>query len=160
MGGRRQTGGLALDVERAHYSCGSKAMMADSRMTKIVTCAAPIAAALFKTELTSLFKQAAIFATALSALIEISSPLRAVEAARAPPSGPAAQAILRWFTTDRSLGCGDDACTVEGIMGLCLRSITAIRPVAARPYVLAFVYYNPFGGSDTMDVRFGLFSSY
>lgn len=111
MGGRRQTGDLALDVESAHYSCGSKAMMADSRMTKIVTCAAPIAAALFKTGLKFLFKQAAIFSLALLALIEISSPLRAVEAAPASPSGPAAQAILRWFTTDRSLGCAP--CTVE-----------------------------------------------
>ena len=74
-------------------------------MTKFVSCAAPIAAALFKTGLTSLFKHAAIFSVALLALIEISSPLRAMETAPTPPSGPAAQTILQWFTTDRSLGC-------------------------------------------------------
>src|SRR5271156_961692 len=75
-------------------------------MTKVVSCAAPIAAALFKTGLNSLFKPAAIFSVTLLALIVISSPLRAAEAAPTP-SGPAAQAILQWFMTDRSLGCLD-----------------------------------------------------
>lgn len=53
-------------------------------MTKIVTCAAPIAAALFKTGLKSLFKRAAIFSVTILALIEMSSPLRAAEAAPNP----------------------------------------------------------------------------
>jgi hypothetical protein len=77
-------------------------------MTKITTCAAPIAAALYKTGLTSLFKPVAIFSATLLALITSGPALRAMEeAAPTPPSGPAAQAILRWFTTDRSLGCSD-----------------------------------------------------
>jgi hypothetical protein len=50
-------------------------------MTKLVTCAAPIAAALFKIGLTSLFKPAAIFSVTLLTLIDISSPLRAAQAA-------------------------------------------------------------------------------
>jgi hypothetical protein len=53
-------------------------------MTKVVTCAAPIAAALFQTGLKSLFKQAAIFSVTLLALINIGSPLRAAEAAHDP----------------------------------------------------------------------------
>ena len=126
-------------------------------MTKIVTCAAPIAAALFKTGLTSLFKQAAIFSLALLALIVISSPLRAVAAAPTPPSGPAAQAILRWFTTDRSLGCGDDACTVKDngpVFEVYYGDSTGGGPQAD---VLAFVYYNPFGGGNAMDVNLAYF---
>jgi hypothetical protein len=50
-------------------------------MTKLVTCAALIAAALFKIGLTSLFKPAAIFSVTLLTLIDISSPLRAAQAA-------------------------------------------------------------------------------
>jgi DNA-binding transcriptional MerR regulator len=53
-------------------------------MTKVVICAAPIAAALFKTGLTSLFKPTAIFSVTLLALINIGSPLRAAEAAPDP----------------------------------------------------------------------------
>jgi hypothetical protein len=124
-------------------------------MTKIVTCAAPIAAALFKTGRKFLFKQAAIFSVALLALIEISSPLRAVETAPAPPSGPAAQAILRWFTTDRSLGCAP--CTVEDngpVFEVYYGDSTGGGPQAD---VLAFVYYNPFGGGNAMDVNLAYF---
>jgi hypothetical protein len=96
--------------------------------------------ALFKTGLKSLFRQAAIFSVALLALMEISSPLRAVETASKPPSGPAAQAILRWFTTDRSLGC-DDPCTVEDngpMFEVYYGDSTGGGPQAD---VLAFVYY-------------------
>jgi hypothetical protein len=124
-------------------------------MTKIVTCAAPIAAALFKTGLTSLFKPAAIFSVALLALIEINSPLRAMETAPTPPSGPAAQAILRWFTTDRSLGCegqqeNDSACTVGSNMAgseVFYGDSTGDGPQADA---LAFVYYwDGAGGNGT-----------
>jgi hypothetical protein len=128
-------------------------MMADSRMTKIVTCAAPIAAALFKTGLKSLFKHAAFFSVALLALIEISSPLRAVETAPTPPSGPAAQAILRWFTTDRSLGCldqqgKDSACTVGNALGFEFVYYGDSTGGGPQADALAFVYYSDGGGGN------------
>jgi hypothetical protein len=50
----------------------------------LVTCAALIAVALFKTGSKSLFKQAAIFSATFLALIYISSPLKAAEVARDP----------------------------------------------------------------------------
>jgi hypothetical protein len=130
-------------------------MMADARVTKITTYAAPIAAALFKTALKSFFKQAAIFSVALLALIEISSPLRAVETAPTPPSGPAAQAILRWFTTDRSLGCAP--CTVEDngpVFEVYYGDSTGSGPQADA---LAFVYYGPLPGGNMMDVNLAYF---
>jgi len=110
---------------------------------------------------TSLFKQAATFYVALLVLIEISSPLRAVETAPRPPSGPAAQAILRWFTTDRSLGCANqqenDPCTVKDngpVFEVYYGDSTGGGPQAD---VLAFVYYNPFGGGNAMDVNLAYF---
>lgn len=42
----------------------------------------------------------------VASLVTISVPANAKPAVDMP-SGPAAQAILRWFTTDRSLGCSD-----------------------------------------------------
>jgi hypothetical protein len=112
-------------------------------MTKVETRAALISAAMFKTGLTSLFKQAAIFSVTLLALIDIGSPLRAAEAAPTP-SGPAAQAILRWFT-DRSLGCyiehENEPCTVKDNspkFEVYYGDSTGGGPQAD---VLAFVYY-------------------
>ena len=114
-------------------------------MAKIVTYAAPVAAALFKTGLKSLFRPAAIFSVTILALIEISSPLRAAQAAP-PPSGPAAQAILQWFTTDRSLGCAP--CTVEDngpVFEVYYGDSTGGGPQADA---LAFVYYWDGGGGN------------
>src|SRR5271156_771339 len=124
-------------------------------MTKVVSCAAPIAAALFKTGLNSLFKPAAIFSVTLLALIVISSRLRAAEAA--PTPSPAAQAILQWFTTDRSLGCSNQqenasACTIGynaqyGGFEVHYGDSTGDGPQADA---LAFVYYSqdPSGGGN------------
>jgi hypothetical protein len=53
-------------------------------MTKFLTCAALIAAALFETGSNSLAKQAAIFTATFLALICISSPLMAAEASPEP----------------------------------------------------------------------------
>jgi hypothetical protein len=124
-------------------------------MTKIVTRVAPIATALFKTGLTSLFKPAAIFFVTLLALIDIGSPLRAAQATPTPPSGPAAQAILQWFTTDRSLGCSDQqgndsSCTIGFNMAsseVYYGDSTGDGPQADA---LAFVYYwDGAGGNGT-----------
>jgi len=115
-------------------------------MTKVETRAALIAAALIRTGLKSFFKPAAIFSAALLALIYISSPLRAAEAAPTP-SGPAAQAILQWFTTDRSLGCfdqqGRDSVCAAGFNGANFEvyygDSTGDGPQADA---LTFVYYS------------------
>jgi hypothetical protein len=117
-------------------------------MTAIVIRAAPIAAALFKVGLKRSFKPAAIFSVTFLALLEMSSPLRAAKAAP-KPSGPAAQAILRWFTTDRSLGCsnqkgGDSTCTVAynaqyGGFEVYYGDSSGGGP---QSDALAFVYYN------------------
>jgi hypothetical protein len=65
------------------------------------------------------------------------------------PSGPAAQAILRWFTTDRSLGCSDQqlndsACTIGlnmlyGGVTVYYGDSTGDGPQADA---LAFLYYD------------------
>ena len=65
------------------------------------------------------------------------------------PSGPAAQAILRWFTTDRSLGCSDQqldnsACTIGlnmlyGGVTVYYGNSTGDGPQADA---LAFLYYD------------------
>ena len=71
------------------------------------------------------------------------------ETAPTPPSGPAAQAILQWFTTDRSLGCmnqqgKDSACAVGlnmqyGGVDVYYGDSTGDGPQADA---LAFVYYD------------------
>ena len=73
------------------------------------------------------------------------------------PSGPAAQAIGRWFTTDRSLGCSnqqgnDSACTIGfnakyGGFSVYYGDSTGGGPQADA---LAFVYYSqdPSGGGN------------
>jgi hypothetical protein len=124
-------------------------------MTKLVTCVAPIATKLFKTGLTSLFNQVAIFFVTLLALIDIGSPLRAAQATPTPPSGPAAQAILRWFTTDRSLGCSDQqendsACVVGFNLGDFLVYYGDSTGGGPQADAVAFVYYSqdPSGGGN------------
>jgi hypothetical protein len=119
------------------------------------------AEALFKPGLKSSFKQAAIFSVALLALIEISSPLRAMETAPTPPSGPAAQAILRWFTTDRSLGCANqqenDPCTVKDNWPKFEVYYGDSTGGGPRADVLAFVYYGPLPGGNMMRVNLAYF---
>ena len=119
------------------------------------------AEALFKTGLKSLFKQAAIFSVALLAFMEISSPLSAVETAPPPPSGPAAKAILRWFTTDRSLGCANqqenDPCTVKDNWPKFEVYYGDSTGGGPRADVLAFVYYGPLPGGKMMRVNLAYF---
>jgi hypothetical protein len=86
----------------------------------------------------------------VASLATISAPASAKPAVNMP-SGPAAQAILRWFTSDRSLGCNDQqgndsACTV-GVnwpeFEVYYGDSTGGGPQADA---LAFVYYGPFPG--------------
>ncbi len=63
---------------------------------------------------------------------------------------------MRWFTTDRSLGC-NDPCTVEDngpVFEVYYGDSTGGGPQAD---VLAFVYYGPFPGGNAMDANLAYF---
>ena len=60
------------------------------------------------------------------------------------PSGPAAQAILRWFTTDRSLGCSDSACTLIDSSASFEVYYGDLSGGGPKADALAFVSYGPY----------------
>jgi hypothetical protein len=60
------------------------------------------------------------------------------------PSGPAAQAILQWFTTDRSLGCSDSACTLIDSSASFEVYYGDLSGGGPKADALAFVYYGPY----------------
>jgi hypothetical protein len=84
----------------------------------------------------------------VASLATISAPASA-QPADSMPSGPAAQAILRWFTKDRSLGCSDQqgngsACTIG--LNMSYGSVTVYYGDSTgngpQADALAFVYYD------------------
>jgi PAN domain len=90
------------------------------------------------------------------------TPEASAKPADSMPSGPAAQVILQWFTTDRSLGCNDQqgndsACTV-GVnwpeFAVYYGDSTGGGPQADA---LAFVYYGPFPGGNMMSLAVAYF---
>ena len=98
-----------------------------------------------------------VVALAIVASLATISALASVKPAVNMPSGPAAQAILQWFTTDRSLGCSnqqgnESACTIGynmkyGSVTVYYGDLTGDGPQADA---LAFVYYDQdLGGNGT-----------
>ena len=99
----------------------------------------------------------------VASLATISAPASA-KPADSMPSGPAAQAILQWFTTDRSLGCSDQqgndlACTV-GVnwpeFEVYYGDSTGGGPQADA---LAFIDYGPYPGGNMVSLSVAYFHS-
>ena len=79
----------------------------------------------------------------VASLATISAPASANPAVNMP-SGPAAQAILQWFTTDRSLGCSDSACTLIDSSASFEVYYGDSSGGGPKADALAFVYYGPY----------------
>src|ERR1700677_1760021 len=79
----------------------------------------------------------------VASLATISAPASA-NAAVNMPSGPAAQAILQWFTTDRSLGCSNQQCALIDNSASFEVYYGDLSGGGPKADALAFVYYGPY----------------